>query len=160
DLIGYDYILFGASFFLFLLFIILGMVLRRKTALSIIILLFAFLTLILGPTLGYVKMHNTMFKNSTNIVSQKELTFTQAIVLMGTLVNESNVDFKSCKITASLYKTSANKLKNYLYSFKAFQEMSILEDAIQKGETREFKLIIEPFTYTKEYNISLGAKCK
>jgi len=38
--------------------------------------------------------------------------------------------------------------------------MSIVEDNIAKGDTRAFKLIVEPFSYKKDYNITLKASCK
>jgi hypothetical protein len=38
--------------------------------------------------------------------------------------------------------------------------MSIIEEYIAVSETREFKIIVEPFTYSRDYNISLGADCK
>lgn len=84
----------------------------------------------------------------------------KAIVVKGTLKNESKLDFKSCKITANAYKVTGNSLKDFIYQFKPLSNMSILEDSIHKGESREFKIIIEPFTYAKDYNISIGAKCK
>ena len=159
-LILYDYILFGSIFALFILFIILGIVLRRKTGLAILLILLAFSLFILGPTLGYIKMHEYLFKNSTTLTSQKKLEFTKAVVVKGTLSNESKFDFKSCNITARAYKVSQNSLKNYLYKFKTIKKMSILENDIKKGETIDFKIIVEPFTYSKDYNISVGADCR
>jgi hypothetical protein len=38
--------------------------------------------------------------------------------------------------------------------------MSIIEDDIAKGQEREIKIIIEPFTYAYDYNLSVGADCK
>ncbi len=38
--------------------------------------------------------------------------------------------------------------------------MSIVEEDIGVGEIREFKLFIEPFTYSKDYNVSIGSKCR
>ena len=160
ELITYDYILFGSVFLLFILFIILGIVLRKKTALAILLILLSFTILIAGPTVGYVKMHDYIFKNTTELTSQKKLNFTQAVVVKGKVTNDSQRFFKSCKITASTLKVSKNELKNYLYSFKPFAKMSILEQDIAVGETREFKIIIEPFTYSKDFNVSIGAKCK
>ena len=159
-LITYDYILFGASFLLFIIFIILGIVLRKKIVLAIIFIFLAFGILLLGPTLGYVKMHETLFKNSTELISQKRLEFTQAVVVKGKLKNESSRAFKECKITASAYKVTSNKYKNYLKKLKPFQKMSIIQKNIAVSETREFKIIVEHFTYTRDYNISLGADCK
>ncbi len=159
-LIMYDYILFGLSFFLFILFVILALLLRKKLGLALFFLLLGFTTLVLGPTLGYMQMHKYLFKNSTKLLSQKRLHFVQAVIVKGKITNESKFNFTECKITAEVYKVTKNKYKNYLFKLKPFQKMSILEQNLQKGETREFKIIVEPFTYKKDYNISLGASCK
>jgi hypothetical protein len=159
-LITYDYILFGTSFVLFLIFIILGIILRKKLVLTILFIFLAFVILLLGSTLGYIKMHDTLFKNSTELISQKRLEFTQAVVVKGRLTNESSREFTECKITASAYKVTSNKYKNYLKKLKPFKKMSIIEEYIAVSETREFKIIVEPFTYSRDYNISLGADCK
>jgi hypothetical protein len=159
-LITYDYILFGSVFGLFILFIIVGILFRKKTVLAVILILLAFSILFIGPTLGYVKMHEFLYKNSLKLTSEKRLSFTKAVVVKGELTNESKYNFESCKITASAHKVSKKKLKTFLYSFKSLKKMSILEYDIAVGETRAFKIIIEPFTYSKDYNISLGAKCR
>ena len=159
-LILYDYILFGAVFGLFILFIILSIVLRRKMALAIFLVLFAFTLLIAGPSIGYIKMHEYLFKNSTSLTSQKKLEFVNAVVVKGSLKNESNRNFSSCKITAKIHKASKNSLKNYIYQFKTLKKGSIIRESIAKGESIDFKIIVEPFRYSKDYNISVGAKCK
>ena len=159
-LIIYDYILFGSVLLLFVLFIILGVLLRKRLGLAIFFILLAFATFLLGPTVGYLEMHKYLFHNKTVLVSQKRLHFSQAVVVQGKLINESKFDFKSCKIIAKAYKITHNKYKNYIYKLKPFQKMSIVEKDIKKGETRAFKIIVEPFTYKKDYNISLGASCK
>ena len=160
ELVIYDYILFSSVFALFLLFIILAIILRKKVFLSIFLLLLSFSILTLGPTLGYIKMHEYLYKNSTKLLSQKRLSFTPAIVVNGTITNESKFDFSSCKITASAYKSSKNIIKKYIYPLKPLKKRSILQENINKGETREFKIIVEPFTYKKDYNISIKASCK
>ncbi len=159
-LISYDYILFGVSFILFILFIILALLLRKKLIVALFFILLGFAILVLGPTLGYIQMHKYLFKNSVELLSQKKLNFVQAVVVKGTITNESKFDFGECKITAEVYKVSKNKYKNYLLRLKPFKKMSILEQNLPKGQMREFKIIIEPFRYQKDYNISLGASCK
>ena len=159
-LITYDYILFGASFVLFLLLIVLALLLRKRLILALLLVFLAFSTLILGPTLGYIQMHKYLFKNSVKLLSQKRLHFVQAIILKGTITNESKFDFKACKIRAEVYKVTPSKWKNYVFKLKPLQKMTILEQDIPKGMTREFKINIEPFNYQHDYNISLGASCK
>jgi len=159
-LITYDYILFGAAFGLFILFVVLGIILRRKTILATFLIILSFSILFLVPTLGYVKMHEYLFKNTTVLTSQKKLNFTNAIVVKGTIKNDSKFHFKSCTISASALRVSKNKFKNYIYTFKPLAKMSIVEEDIGVGEIREFKLFIEPFTYSKDYNVSVGSKCR
>ncbi len=160
NLILYDYILFGAIFVLFILLLVLTILLRHKTFLAVFLLLFAFCLLFIGPVVGYIQMHQFLFKNTTQLMSQKKLNFTQAVVVKGVLSNESKFDFKSCKITASAYKVSGNPVKDLIFPLNPFKKMSILEEDIAQGETRNFKIIVEPFTYSKDYNISIKARCR
>ncbi len=160
NLILYDYILFGSVLLVFILLLVLSILLRRKTLLCVFLLLSAFALLFLGPTLGYIKMHEFLFKNKTELLSQKKLNFTKAVVVKGVLTNESKFDFIECKITASAYKVSGNAVKDFLFPFNPFKKMSIVEEDIPKGNSRDFKIIVEPFTYSKEYNISLEASCR
>jgi len=159
-LIIYDYILFGAVLVLFVLFIILAILLRHRLAMAIFFVLLAFSIFMLGPTVGYIALHQFLFKNHIELISQKRLHFTKAVVVKGKITNESKLDFKVCEITANAYRVTANKYKNYIYKFKPFQKMSIFQKDIKRGESRYFKIIVEPFTYKKDYNISLKASCK
>ena len=160
ELIKYDYILFGSVFVLFIVFIIIALVVRKKVGLSIFLVLFSFTILLLGPTLGYIEMHKYLFKNSITLISQKRLHFSNAIIVKATLINESKLDFQSCKITINVHKVSKNMIKKYLYQFKTIKKMNIIKEDIKVGEKIEFKSIVEPFTYKKDYNITLGAECK
>lgn len=160
DLVLYDYILFGGALFLFILFIILGIVARGKTYIAIPLILIAFTTLIAGPTLGYIEMHNYIYKNETLITNQKKLTFTKAIVLNGSVKNDSNINFKRCKITVKVYKSTGSEIKDFIFRFKPINKMTIIKDNIVINEKREFKMIIEPFTYLKKYSLSAEADCR
>ena len=159
-LITYDYILFGGIFVLFLLFIIVAILARKKLGLSLFFMLFSFVILFIGPIVGYKELHKYLFKNTITLTSEQKLLFTPAIVLKGIIKNESKYNFEVCVIQANVHKVSKNKLKNYLYSFKTIKKMSMLEQNILKGESRTFKMIVEPFRYKKDYNITLEASCK
>ncbi|WP_457746012.1 DUF2393 domain-containing protein [Sulfurimonas sp.] len=159
-LILYDYILFASVLALFILLIVLAIVLRKKVGFSIFLVLVAFVLFVLGPTIGYLEMHKYLFKNSLELISQKKLSFVEAVVVKGRLTNESKRNFQECKITAGAYKVTKNKYKNYLYKLKPFKKMSIVEKDIASGATVNFKIIVEPFRYKRDYNITLGASCK
>lgn len=159
-LIVYDYVLFAAVFTLFILFIILSILLRKKVALAVLFVLLAFSVLILGPTLGYITMHKYLFAHTITLESQQKLSFSEAVMLKGKITNESRFHFTTCKITASAYRVTQNKYKNYLLEFKPFVNSSMFTPDIPKGTSYDFKLFVEPFTYTGDYNVSLGADCK
>ena len=160
SLTNYDYMLFGAILFLFVLFIIVAIIIRHRLVLSVILVILSFVLLIAGPFVGYFKLHEYLYKNKIEIHSEKKLQFTKAIVVYANIQNISNLDFKECKITAKVSKFSKKKIKDYLYRFKPIKKMSIVEEDIKKGEVREFKMIIEPFTYTKKYNLELESLCR
>ncbi len=160
SLILYDYILFGFIFLLFFLFIVVALLLRAKPRFSLFLVIFSFLFLFIAPFVGYIQMHKYLFKNEITLVKQKKLQFTQAAIIWGKLKNISQRDFQSCKITAIFYKVSKNKYKNYIYSFKQIQKMSIIKEDIAQGSEIDFKIIVEPFTYAKAYNVKLKADCK
>ncbi|MBD3824460.1 MAG: DUF2393 domain-containing protein [Epsilonproteobacteria bacterium] len=159
-LILYDYILFGATLLLFLLFIILAIVVRHRLGVALFFIFFGFLLLFTLPTLGYIEMHKYLFKSTATLTSQKLLSFSEAIVVKGEITNESKFDFSECAITASAYKVSGNELKDFLFKLKPLKKMTIVENNITKGSTKEFKLFIEPFRYAKDYNVSLEATCR
>jgi len=159
-LIPLDYVLFGTSFVLFILFIVIALLLRRRILLSLLFILLSFSSLIVAPTFGYIKLHEYLFKNSIKLTAQKKLTFTEALIVKGILKNESKKNFKSCKITASVYAVTKNKYKNYLKKLKPFKKMSIVEEGISVAQTRAFKIIVEPFSYSKDFNVSIGADCR
>ena len=159
-LILYDYILFGASCVLFILFLILAILLRNRLKTALFFVLLSFAVLLLGPTLGYIELHKFLYKNSVTLKENKRLEFAQAVVVKGELENLSKFDFKECNIHVGLYKITENKYKNYLLKFKPIKKRSIVIKEIPKGSKKEFKLIIDPFTYKKEYGISLGADCR
>lgn len=160
NLILYDYILFGASFIVFILLIVLALVLRRKIVLAIILILVAFSIVFLAPSVFYNMMHQYLFKSTVELHSHKKLQYTNAMVVYGVIKNESKFHFSQCKINVKVHKVSKNTLKNFLWQFKSMKNMSIVEYDIEKGQSRDFKIIVEPFSYSKEYNLTLGAECR
>lgn len=160
SMIMYDYILFASLFIVFIIFVIIGIVIRKKTIIAVSLIVFAFFELFAGSTLGYSKMHEYLYKNEVEITNNKKLNFTQAVVVEGVLKNLSQRDFKSCDINVKVHKKSKYKIKEYILRLKPIAKMSIIEQDIKIGQERPFKMIIEPFTYKYDYNISAEAKCR
>ncbi len=161
QLIIYDYLLFGGIFILFLLFLVLAIALRHKMALAVLFVVLAFGTLTAGPIAGYIQLHKYLFKNRIILHEVKALEFTEALLIKGDINNTSKRPFKECTITTGVYKVSHNKYLDRIYPYFPFKKSShkVLEN-IPPGGSEPFKLFVEPFRYTKEYNITIKAECR
>lgn len=159
NMIFYDYMLFGGSFLLFIFLIVIALLARKRMGISVTLITLAFLQILLAPTLGYKEMHKHLYKNQTVITKENKLQFSKAIIVEGELSNLSQYDFKSCTITAEVYKTSQNQIKNAIYSLRSFDRASVVEESIAIGGKRAFRIIIEPFLYEGSYKITTGAEC-
>ena len=156
----YDYILFAISGALFLLILLLAIVLRKKMGLSLFLVLLAFVILIAGPITGYQYIHTSLYKTELSELQIKRLEFSEAVVIKGKIQNQGKQSFKKCKISAKAYKEAGNFLEEFVNPLKPFQKMSILKETdIDINESIDFKMILEPFTYSNEYNISVKVDC-
>lgn len=156
----YDYILFGVSGGLFLLILLLAIVLRRKTGFSLFLVLLAFIIIIAGPIAGYQYIHATVYKTEISDLQIKRLEFSEALVIKGNLKNLGSQSFQSCKLSAKAYREPTNILEEFVNPLKPFQKVSIIRDTpMQINDTVDFKMILEPFTYSNEYNISVKVDC-
>ncbi len=156
----YDYILFAVSGALFFLMLLLAIILRHRTGLSLLLVLFSFIVIIAGPITGYNYIHSTLFKTDITDLKIKRLEFSEAVVIKGTLTNLGKQSYHKCKISSKAYKGATNFFEEIVHPLNPFIEMSIIEqEEINISESIDFKIILEPFTYAKEYNISIKANC-
>lgn len=161
DLVMYDYIFFASVALLFILLLVLAVILRRRLTLAVLLIFVAFIELVLGSTLGYKSMHAYLYKAELTVTEVKALEFTEALVIKGKVANASKLPFTKCDITAGAYKVSGNSLLDTLYPLNPFAKASIVvERPLAIGESAEYKIIIEPFTYSREYNITTGVHCR
>lgn len=156
----YDYILFGISGALFVLILLLAIILRKKVGFSLILVLLAFIIIVAGPIVGYKYIHATVYKTEISELQIKTLEFSQAVVIKGRLRNIGSQSFHSCKISAKAYPGPTNILEEYVNPLKPFQKVSILKETpIEINDSIDFKMMLEPFTYSSEYNITVKVDC-
>jgi len=161
QLIIYDYFLFGGIFTLFLLFLILAIVLRDKIKLAIFSVLFAFIILTVGPVAGYIALHQYLFQHTIILREVKALEFTEALLIEGDINNTSKRTFHECTVSAGVYKVAHNKFLDPIYPNIPFKKGAlIVQKTIPPGKSAPFKLFVEPFRYTKDYNVTVKAKCR
>lgn len=156
----YDYIMFGAVGALFLLLLLLAIVLRKRTITSLVLVLFALIIVVSGPIAGYAYVHSAVYKTEISELQVKKLEFTEALVIKGKLQNLGKQAYHKCTVSANAYKGASNFFEEMVYPLKPFQKVSILlEEDLNITQSLDFKLVMEPFTYSDEYNISMKANC-
>ena len=160
ELTNYDYILFAALFVIFLLLLICTLLLRKKRFLGSFMLILSLGVLFGGPVVGYIQLHEYLYKNSSKITQIKALEFTPALVVIGSVTNESQRDFSTCKINVNIFKVAHNEILDAIFPLNPFETMQVIENDITQGETRDLKIIVEPFNYKQDYNLSLGVHCR
>ena len=120
----------------------------------------SFVTLIGAPIGGYIYIHDTLYKNKISDLKIKRLEFSEALVVKGKVTNYGKERFHKCTISTSVFKKGNNFLQRFVYPLKPIQKMSIVQSkSLDINQSFKFKMILEPFTYSKEYNVSVKAKC-
>lgn len=160
-MLPYDYLLFGGIIVVFILILALAIVFRHKLAIAIILVLIAFGVLTAGSVVGYAMMHHYLFKNNIALKEVKALEFTEALLIKGEINNTSKRVFNECTLTAGVHKVTHNRYLDRVYPYVPFQKsvMSV-QEKITPGQAASFKLFIEPFRYTHDYNITVKADCR
>jgi hypothetical protein len=157
----YDFLLFGGIILLFILILIAAVVLREKIALAVFLVFVAFGVLTAGSFAGYATLHHYLFKHQITLKEVKALQFTEALLVKGEITNLSKRTFTECTLHVGVYKVTHNPYIDPIYPYIPFQKSSIhLKQMINKGEKMSFKLFVEPFRYTKDYNITAKAACR
>lgn len=160
-LLIYDYLLFGGVILLFILLLLLAVVLRERLAIAVVSVISAFLVLTAGSYVGYMVMHHYLFKHRVTLTEVRPLEFTQALLIRGTLTNLSRRTFTECTLSAGVFKVTHKPYIDPVYPYIPFKKSSLrLEETIKPGESVPFKLFVEPFRYTKDFNTTVKADCR
>lgn len=160
-LLIYDYLLFGGIIILFILLLIFAIILRHRMGWAIFFVLLAFGVLTAGPVAGYIALHAYLFQHTLLIHEVKALEFTEALLIKGDINNTSKRTFSECTVNAGVYKITHNRVIDPMYPYIPFKKGSLrVQKTIPPGESASFKLFVEPFRYTKDYNITLKADCR
>lgn len=110
--------------------------------------------------MGYKYIHGSIYKTKISQLNIKRLEFSQALVIKGKITNLGKESFKKCKISSSAYKSTSNFVEEFIFPLKPFMKRSIIkEEQIDINDSINFKILLEPFTYSNEYNISVKVDC-
>lgn len=157
----YDYLLFGGIIFLFLFLLILSILFRHKQTLALLLVVLALIALLILPFGGYIALHALVYKHTITLTTVKDLTFTDALLIKGDINNTSKETFQECTLYIGVSKISPVKPLNKLYPYLPFRRQTmIIKGPIAPKGTQTFKLLIQPFHYTKRHSVTVLGHCR
>ena len=96
---------------------------------------------------------------SLELVSTKQLEYSNTLLVDLRLTNLSKKPFNYCKIGLSFYKNSGNTLRRYANELKPFlRENIVLKEALDVNATREITHAVNNFR-AQDYNVTTSSEC-
>ena len=160
-LLIYDYMAFGwlILIFLLLLFLSLG-ILRKKPILALFLIIFDFCFLIIAPFAIKWYLDDKLRPNETETTLIKQLKYSDALIVEGNVTNNSKFDFVTCKTHVDILKDYKNEYKNKLSFINPLIKRSILlKTPPKKAEKVTFRIVISPFEYKADFNVTAYSEC-
>jgi hypothetical protein len=158
----YDYLAFGWLLFTFLALIILASLIAKKSSVaSLFVIIIALILLVVSPFFIKIKLGEALRNTTTEISMVKKLTFSDSLIVEGSIYNHSNKDFSLCLVQTSVIKQSdAQGFKALINTLKpiAIQSILVKQDLLKEG-VMEFQSVFDDFVYSGDVNASLKAEC-
>jgi len=158
----YDYLAFGWLLFTFLALIILASLIAKKSSVaSLFMIIIALILLVVSPFFIKLKLSEITRATTTEISLVKKLTFSDSLIVEGSITNHSTKDFSLCLVHTSVFKqTDAQGLKAFINRLKPIANQSILvKQTLLKEGVMEFQSVFDDFVYSGDVNASLSAEC-
>ena len=96
---------------------------------------------------------------SLELVSTKQLEYSNTLLVDLRLTNLSKKSFNYCKIGLSFYKNSGNALRRYANKLKPFlKENIVLKDSLDVNATHKITHAVNNFR-AQDYNVTASSEC-
>ena len=157
----YEYIAYGWVILLFIFLLIFSIVISsKKPILSVFLIFFNFVFLVFSPLFVSVLMDKSVRKTKIFIEKRERLHYGNSLIVEGKVINIGKIDFDMCKVNMKVYKVSKSFLKNYLYLLKPLGKKTIwIRKPLKRKNQESFKIVLDPFYYKGDFNISVKAEC-
>lgn len=152
-----DFILLGTCFLFFIIILILAIFLRHFAVFSIFLIIIGFVGEVFLIIKGQDYIINNYRQSEIKIIKNQKLAFSDNIFLEFELHNNSNTDFKICKVEVKIQKPSKNryqKIKNYL---KPLKTIKLDVKNIYSKDKENVKLLVP--SKAKKYTLYTKAIC-
>jgi len=156
----YHYLFFGVLFFVAVLTLVLGVILRRKHLLAAFFYIISFSTLFIAPFVGSYYLEEYIRSSSLQNIKISRLVYTKAIVVSAELKNNGVIPIKKTHLLLSMIKKDNNSILEFINLFKPAKTQKIyLQYPLAPNETREIRVVLDiskialPTSYAVYYQI-------
>lgn len=158
----YDYLAFAWLLFSFLALIVLASLIAKKSSVaSLFLIIFALIFLVVSPFFIKMKLGEILRATTTEVTLVKRLTFSNTLIVEGTIYNHSTKDFSLCLVqTAIVKQPNVEGIKAFIQTLKPILNQSILvKQDLPKEGSIDVQNVFDDFVYSGDVNASLKAEC-
>ncbi len=156
-----DYIAFAWLVLLFFVFLFLAILLARGRPLLAMIIVILDLALLGGGPFGIKYILDSKIRDvETKLETIKQLTYSDTLILQGTLQNRGKVNFNWCKVHLNIYPKQKNGAIYKILPIKSLHERSItIETPPKKSELVTFELVWENIRLDENQSVVAKGEC-
>ncbi len=157
----YDYIAYIWLILTFFIFLILSIILIRKSLkLSIFIMLLSFILLFIGPFALKYFLDKTVRPVEINKVRFQKLHFSKTLIVDSQIKNISKKTYSQCQISTKVYKQEKTQIKTFISKLKPIAQRTILSKIeLKSGDSMKNRIVFYNFAYNHDINVSIMAEC-
>lgn len=150
----YHYLFFGILFFVAILTLILGVILRRKHLFAAFFYTISFLSLFIAPFVGSYYLEEYTRGSSLENIKVSRLVYTKAIVVSAELKNNGKTAIRETHLLFSMVKKNNNSILEFINIYKPVKIQKIyLKYPLTPNETRDIRVVLDVST------IAVPASC-
>jgi len=158
SLTKYDYMAIGWVLFLALLFLVLAAFIKRR-GIAYFLLFLGMSLLFFGPPAIKMAMDRLIRSADVAVTAVKPLTFSRSLLVEGSVTDSGRIDFSACDLLISIYRPDTPLKKWAAYLKPSRVRIERIEGPWVRGESKPFRLIVDHFNDTKEFNATVIARC-
>jgi hypothetical protein len=156
-----DYIAFAWLILIFFLFIFLAILLAKKRPfVSIGVVLLDFMLLFSTPFVMKHYLDAALRPQIAELTTVKQLTYSDTLILQGTLTNISLQNFSWCTVHLAMVPKESEGLAHFLNTLNPSHQTSIfIEEPPQSGASVTFEKVVENFRLDESLKVIPKAEC-
>lgn len=158
----FDILGFLFAMILGLLFLILAVSLRKRLGVMFLMLLLSIASFGGGPFFMKFMVDTIVRKTTIENLDVKQLVYTRAVIVRGTLVHSGKMDLKDCVVKVEIWKKATKMIDEYIRYVKKptyKQEFEVVK-SLPLGSTYDFQVVYDDFRLDENQEVVVKSKCK